>query len=242
MALSVDEAWNSVALEERIELISRAQANGVLAAICFILVAGSLGYGWDQIWLLWGGVIASFLVLPLFTSRSWRKRKPVVILSYLAARSVARRYAYGYGIRDLDIILIFRGTMEEQYTSEEDKAFARKDETFDFETGYQDKRDVWICLLRGGIVAISERMGGAKLEYTTMLDKDTQCEVHEAKDINDTTIVTVKGSGKAKGRQVVFTSNYPGALYVFHRQLARLIVEATLLANKLAELAKNASI
>ena len=239
MALSENQAWNSVALEERIELISKSQADGVLASLVFLTLSGSIGYGFNQIWLLAAGALGAFLIIPLFTSRSWRKQKPAIIMSYLAARSVARRYAYGYGIRNLDIILIFRGFLEESYQSAEDKAFAQKDEYIDFESSIEGRKEVWICLLRGGVIAISEKLGGAKLEFATAIDKDSACDSAEPTGQGDMASVTISGSGKSKGRVVVLTSNYPGALYVFRKQCSRLIDEAKQLSQHITELATN---
>ena len=237
MSLSVNEAWNTVALEERIELIPHAQANGILGAMIFVLLMGSIGWGFDQINVLWAGIIGSFFVMPLFTSRAWRKTKPKIILSYLAARSVARRYAYGFGIRELDIVLVFKGYLEEVFQNAEERAFAQKDETVDFESGRDNTKEVWICLLRGGIVAISERMGGAKLEFATFLDRDTKCSVQDPQGPGDSAAVTIVGSGKAKHREVVITSQYPGSLYVFHKQTGRLIYEAAELQKKIEQMA-----
>ena len=111
--LSIEDAWNSVALEERIELIARSQAFGLACGLACLLAIGAMAYGFDQPWLLLGGALGATTIGPIFSSRHWRRYKPATIMEYLAVRSIARRYAVGFNIREVDIVLIFKGTMKE---------------------------------------------------------------------------------------------------------------------------------
>lgn len=225
--LSVENAWNAVALEERIELISRAQAEGIVAAITYLLFIGAVAYGFDKIWVLAGGSVGTLLVIPLFASYSWRRTKPALILSYLAVRSVARRYAYGFNITDFDIVLIFRGRMEERFSSEEDEVIMRQRDDVDIDSPYEREKEVWICLMRGAIVILSEKKGGAKLEFIAPIMPDCTCRKASPQDNAPHRGLILTGAGPSKGRKIVLSSTYPGALYVFERQLARLLVEVT---------------
>ena len=154
-SLSVKDAWNAVALEERLELLARARGDGIVAGLVVALLIGAVAYGFDQVWLLAGSVAGAMLAMPIFASYSWRKNKPAVILSYLAVRAVARRYAYGYKVGDFSVIVIFRGTMRTIFASEADEALMRQRESVDFDTDTNPEKKVWICLIRGAIVCLS---------------------------------------------------------------------------------------
>lgn len=222
-ALSIRNAWNAVAVEERIELVSRAQAEGIMAAGCFIILMGAIGYGFDQIWVLASGALCSLLIMPLFSSYAWRRLKPEMILKYLAVRSVARRYAYGYKITSYDVILTFRGELEQRYRTKDEQVAAEQSQKVDFfDSDSKKARDVWICLMRGGLVVMSERLGGAKLEFITPIDLDVICREPLPEDEAPEDSAVIIGE---KGRKVIITSRYPGALYVFRKQFPRLIEE-----------------
>ena len=225
-SINLKNAWNSVALEERLELVSRAQAEGIIAAMASIFLIGSIAYGFDEIWLLGGGLIASLLVMPLFASYSWRKNKPAAVLSYLAVRSVARRYAFGFNISDLSIILIFRGILEERYENQETEMAIRQHESVEYDQSSGTQKPVWICLMRGGFVALSEKTGGAKLEFVGAVDPNLVCRKPTPQENAPERSVVIQGTGSYRGRKVIISSNYPGALYVFEKQLGRLIDEA----------------
>lgn len=224
--VSVDHAWQSVSLEERLELISRAHANGIVAMVCCVLLMGGIAYGFDEIWILAAGVAGSLFVFPLFSSYSWRREKPALILAYLAVRTVARRYAYGYDMPDIDIIFIYRARMKEVFSSKEEELFARQRERLDYDSVTTEHKDVWVVLLRGGIVILSEKDGGARLEFLTFINHDTVIrKPTNAEGIQDEKALVIEGVLNSKGRAVVLTSRYAGAHYVFERRLGALIVE-----------------
>ncbi|MCB0358789.1 MAG: hypothetical protein KDD44_04115 [Bdellovibrionales bacterium] len=225
-SLTIHNAWNSVALEERLELISRSKAVGCVAGAGFLLLVGSIAYGLDEIWLLAGGALGSVFVMQLFASYAWRRGKPELILKYLAARSVARRYAYGYNILDLDVVLIFRGKAEEEYIDREEEEIVKGLEDVEFGTTMRDKKSVWICLMRGALVLLSERGGGARLEYLTPLTEEVLVSDEVVEDGVTYRKILVEGAGPAKNKILTITSDYPGALYVLARQLERLIAES----------------
>lgn len=225
-SLSVEHAWNSVALEERIELISRAHGEGIVAAIAFIALMGSAAYGFDQIWILFGSFFGSMLVVPLFSSYCWRRGKPELILKYLAARSIARRYAYGCSITDLDIILIFRGFIEETFRNQEEELLRKSSESIDLDSPGKEIKEVWICLMRGGVVTMSERSGGAKLEFVSTIERDMTCKKATTQDDAPEGALAITGTGQHRNRRILLWSNYPAAQYVFERKLLKLIEEA----------------
>lgn len=226
MAVSIEHAWNSVALEERIELISRSHATGIIATLASILLCGSIGYGLDQIWLLACGVASSLFVFPLFSSYCWRRGKPSLILAYLAVRAMGRRYAYNYNVRDLDIVLIYRGQIREVYQSEQDKELVRQkyQGTVDFEIG--TFRDCWIMLTRGAIVVLTEKLGGAKLDYLTHITHELEVRDPLPSEVPaPPNAIVIDGVMSAKGRLMMIASKYPGAHYVFRSNLEALVAE-----------------
>lgn len=224
--MTIDNAWNAVALEERLELLSRVHADGVMAGITTLLLMGTIGYGFDQISLLVFGFGAMFFTVPMFMSRTWRRAKPALILAYLAVRTMARRYAYGYNITDLDIILVYRGTLRELYKNRETEELVRQRQVVDFDAAPEEEsRDVWICLLRGGVVILSERAGGAKLEFISMITNDMVIRDPETQESRVPGSVIIEGVLLAKGRTILLETRAPGAQYVFRKQLERLISE-----------------
>lgn len=226
VALSIDDAWNAVALEERLELLSRSHADGILAGVACFALLGSIAYGFDEIYILAGGFIAAFFIVPLFMSYSWRRGKPALILAYLAVRTVARRYAYGYNMTDLDIILIYRGTMKEIYQNREEEEMIRQRQSVDFDSaGDGETKSVWICLLRGAIVLLSERDGGAKLEFIAPITNELEMRKPRPDESDAENALLIEGLNMSKGRTIILESRSLGAQYVFEKQLGRLIAE-----------------
>jgi hypothetical protein len=221
-ALSVNYAWNSVPVEERLDILSKAHASGLMAGIGSLFVMGSIGYGFDNIWILACGVGFSFFLAPMFSSYTWRRNKPAAILAYLAARAVSRRYAYGYDCPDLEVILIYRGEFREIFENREVEELERQR----MDVGAADlsqKKQVWIALLRGAVVILSERRGGAKLEFYSPITNDvTVRKSRTEEDLSESALI-VQGVGPGQGRKVLIDSKSKGAQYVFEKQLGRLV-------------------
>ncbi len=234
--LSVDDAWNAVALEERLELVSKAQAHGLIGCTCSVLLIGTIAYGFDAIWLLWAGMATVPFVFPLFASYSWRRGKPALILAYLAVRAVARRYAYGYNLTDLDIVLIYRGTMKELFKTKEEEALSKHKQTIDFEAPVETDKLVWICLLRGGVLVLSERAGGAKLEFITPIVPELEVRKPRPDEDAPDNAVVIEGCHMSKGRVVMISSTAVAAQYVFDKQLDALWSESRRTAERLEAL------
>lgn len=220
-ALSINYAWNSVPVEERLDILSKAHASGLMAGIGSMLVMGTIGYGFDNIWVLATGIGLGFFLVPMFSSYSWRRNKPAAILAYLAARAVSRRYAYGHDCTDLEVVLIYRGEFKELFDNREEEELERQ--RLDMSANIYRKKTVWISLLRGAIVVLSERKGGAKLEFYSPITNDVKVRKATAnEDISDSAVI-IEGIGNAEGRTILLDSPSRGAQYVFEKQLGRLI-------------------
>jgi hypothetical protein len=233
-ALSIEKAWNTVALEERIDLIAKSNAEGIVAAVMMLFFMGAVGYGFDNIWVLAAGVPGAMLIAPLFSGASWRKDKPELILKYLAARSVTRRYGYGAGIPDLEVVVIFRGMMRELFASAEEESLRRQHEDVDIDEPIADDREVWICLMVGGVIIISEKKGGAKLEFASPLAAEVHCKKVNRPDLPPEA-VAINGAGMSKGRKIALWSSSRGAIYVFEKKVNQLVQEAIVAKNKILE-------
>ncbi len=222
-SLAIEDIWNSVALEERLELIAKSQASGIISAIIAIFVVGSIGYGLDNIWFLLVALASGFFVFPLFSSQTWRSGKPSMILAYLAVRTVSRRYAHGFDLPNIDMVLVYKGTFEEIFQNREDQELHLQSQAIDLNTSNNGVQEVWIVLMKSGLLILSEKRGGAKLEFITPILADTIIESEEGPKY---TSYTIQGSGVNKGRTIRLESKYKGAHYVFLKRFQGLIYEA----------------
>lgn len=224
--LNVYDAWNAVALEERLELISKAKAQGIIFATAVAFLIGAAAYGYDSVYLMFFGMAVALIAFPMSTGRIWRRCKSELILTYLAVRSVARRYGYAYKVPYLDIVLIFRGEYELLYSSDEEKALSEQYREVDFDASTKGKKEVWVCLLRGAVILLSERLGGAKLEFINNIGSSTNCRKPTADESKDGRALVISSGGPHQTKNVLISSKYPGALYVFEKRLGQLIHEA----------------
>ena len=220
--LSIENAWNSVALEERLELIARSHAVGLASGLGALVMLASVAYGFDEPLAFFGSLAISVALMPIFSSRYWRKHKPTTILQYLAVRSVARRYALGFNIRELDIVLIFRGRMKEIFESAEERELILQNRQHDYDQMPDEDTRVWVSLFRGGVVILSEYNGGAKLESVTVLNEETLCRPAKPEEGGSKHATVIRGAGDGRSRLLLIDSKYVGALYVFKQRLTKL--------------------
>lgn len=236
-SLAVDEIWQSVSLEERLELISKSHASGLISSIVTIFMVGSIAYGLDKISLLVVAFGCAFFTFPLFSSHTWRTGKPSLILAYLAVRTVARRYAYGFDLPNIDIILIYRAKMKPLYNSTEEE-YSHKKRNFDSESSKSSSVPVWVVLMRSGILLLSEKSGGAKLEFVSPIVHDTNItEYTENLKFGEVACV-LEGSGISKGKSVILKTKYKGAHYVFTKRFQQLVLECAKAQQTLESLRK----
>lgn len=221
---SIELAWQAVSLEERLELISKSQASGIIASIACIMTMGAIGYGLDQIYFLVAGFASCTFIFPLFSSYCWRRGKPALILAYLAVRAVGRRYAYAFNVPDIDIVLIYRGVMKQHFRDEEEEEYARQTLTVGVDTSIGAPKDVWIMLMRGGLLLLSEEPGGAKLEFLSHISHESIVAPSDDPDMPEGTL-QIRGVGSSKGQEILLGSRYPGAHFVFTKQLEYIVQE-----------------
>lgn len=223
MALDITDIWRNVPPEEKFEMMARAQSRGILVSFISILICATMAVGFQMPWLLWGSIIISPFVFQFATGKAWRDHRPKVLLEYLAARAVTRRYAFAVSAKDLGLKLIFKGRLEEEYsdTNVQDAL----DRAFD----NQRNIDVWVTLFNDALVVISERPGGARCELASPFNDKLMIEsISESKsDYSNgkTVIITLTDRTHVK-RRFRLTSRYPAALLVFEKQIQQLLKAA----------------
>ena len=216
--VSVEHIWETVPAEEKENMFFRAQAEGMLKSFFFLMLTIAVALGTEQYWLIILGALTSTLIMPSSTEKQWRIQKPSTIVKYLAARSVAKRYAYGYGLKRLEILLVMRGDIQEVLDKFASDIDIQATDAMAFIHGsLSHKKEVWICLLQSGLVVMSERAGGAKLEFISNYDKGVNSKYIPigSVDANDTPIpnaIICSGNVRAKNKIVIITSNCPKEL------------------------------
>lgn len=205
------ELWRRIPPEEKFELMSRAQAKGVSAALSLIVVAGTCAVGFRTNLIFWVSFLLAPLVFQLAAGRAWRRIRPMVMLEYLAARSAARRYAFTAGGKELTVTMIFRGTLE--------RHLRHHDEELDEREGRKEITKVWISLFPDSLVIMSEGTRGANLEYCQLLKERCQIEGEQV-GRGQYEVRIVKGDSSTNiETSIILRSKHPGALLVFSKKL-----------------------
>ncbi len=215
-----NEIWNIVPPEEKLELLARAQVSGITTATIMCAVSFTLAIALKIQWLIWISLCASPLVFQTGASRAWRGLKPKVMLEYLAARSVARRFAYAANSQALDLELLFRGKVSEVKEGESSQL---SDAISSIESA-ADEATVWIGLLKDSVVAFRESQGGGVLEFVSITDKRIEVSAKNQddskKDYSSNREILIKfNESFGKSNAFRITSDYPVALNVLEKKL-----------------------
>jgi hypothetical protein len=143
------------------------------------------------------------------------------MLDYLAARSAARRYAYGAQAKDLTVDLMFKGTLQRDF------AALGESEELDARIEDRDRVAVWVSIFADTIVMMSERSGGAKLEMIhSILERiEVTPEGFDDSDSGSRRLVIDVEVRKGEIERWFLTSAYPAALLVCERRIKRAVEE-----------------
>jgi hypothetical protein len=217
LVLDPTNIWDSIPPEEKFEMLAKAQARGVGAAIMLIIVGCTLAVGFRFDVLMWGALLVSPLLFQFVAGKAWRDMRPPMLLEYLAARSAARRYAFANKSQDLGLVLIFKGEFEPlAATAELEETFGK---AFNAISG-------WIALFNDCAVVIAERPGGAECLFAQILnDKLGIAGRSESGEeyANDRELILTFQTKRGDPRRVKLTSRYPAALVVFEKKAQQLI-------------------
>ena len=225
--ISVEHIWETIPSEEKERMFFRAQASGMLKSFIFVMMTIAVALGTEQYWIIILGVLTSVLIMPSATEKQWRLQKPSTIIKYLAARSVSKRYAYGYGLKRLEVIQVMRGYIQEVLDKTVPDTDIQATEALDFFNGsLTKKKEVWICLLQSGLIVMSERDGGAKLEFISNYDKGVSAKYLPtgSLDANNNKMpnaIICSGNVRAKNKIVIITSDCQGGLERLNRIIER---------------------
>lgn len=220
-----DELWRQIPPEEKLALLNRSHMSGVVASLGIVFIGAAFAVGLQEVWLFWGSFIVAPLVFQFSAGRSWRSLKPAVMLEFLAAKSAARRFAFTAHAKDLSLQLMFRGKMQEVVVPSDVEEKLEEIERTNLQTA------VWIALFRDGVVMMEERPGGAQAHFAQPITSKLELEVEngsEGEYSNDKALMLGYTHKVFGPRRVKVTSEYPGALVVFEKLLARRIKEAAL--------------
>lgn len=223
MAFDISDIWRNVPPEEKFEMIARSQSRGILAAAVGVGLAATLAVGFQIPGLLWAGILVSPFVFQFASGKAWRDHRPKVMLEYLAARAVTRRYAFAISAKDLGLRLIFKGLLEEEYS--DDKIQEALNQAFE----NQRVVEVWVALFNDAVIIIAERPGGARCLFASPLNDKLSVEAVNSSQgdysTGKTVILTLTDRTHVK-RRFRLTSKYPAALVVFEKDLQSLLAAA----------------
>lgn len=209
------EVWRRVPPEEKLELMARAQAAGVSASLVIVSVCATVSIGLKLPWLFYGAFVGIPFIFQFASSKAWRDIKPRAMLEYLAARSAARRYAFGTHCQDLTTKLMFKGYLSQRFSAEEES------QEMEAEIDNRQRKEVWVALFPDTIVMLSERPGGASLELAYSIDQRLSIASTGFDDDDRENRSVILGFAGRDGitRSFALTSRYPAALMVFERQI-----------------------
>jgi hypothetical protein len=215
------DIWRKVPPEEKLELMARAQSKGVGASLVILIITATVAVGLRLPWVFWAAFATVPFAFQFASARAWRDIKPRTVLEYLAARSAARRYAYGAQAADLTVDLMFKGRLGRDFSSLGESA------ELDARLEDRDAVNVWVSLFPDTIVMISERAGGAKLEmvYSTIERLAVTAEGFDDSSPEQRRLVFDVEPRKGERERWFLTSPYPAALLVCERKIKRAMEE-----------------
>ena len=223
MAIDAKELWRQIAPEEKIELMSKAHAKGVMTAMIVIVVMCTLAVGLHQPWMVWSSLIISPLIFQMAAGQAWRVVKPRTMLEHLAVRSAARRYAFSHKAQDLGLVTVFRGELQEKF---DNNNLEEALEAMEVAVETNSESSVWIALFNDAVIAITERRGGAELKMGHLINKKLAVSSNSpsGKEYAPGHQVLISYEDNAgKERSYIITSRYTGALIVFEKKLRNLL-------------------
>lgn len=231
---STEEIWRRIPPEEKVHLINKSHSSGIMTALAGIILAATLSISIQSLWLFWASLILAPLVFQVSAGKAWSNLRPVIILEYLAARTASRRYAYIIKSQELTHVMVFRGTVEHLDVSEED------DTSTDLYSPDLRKKvaDVWINLFPDSIVVISEKKGGAELQFGHLINDrfsmTSNTDELDSDYSSDKALILEYRDRYHGVRRIRLSSRCPAALAVFEKKILK-IIDAYKLANSLLQ-------
>ena len=215
-----EQAWRLISPEEKFEVIAQSQAVGIQWAVSLILLGGTLAVSFQTPALFWGSLVTAPIIFQFATSRRWRTLRPALLLQFLAARSVTRRYAYAIKSAYLEHTMLFRAALTHVEESKaEGPGLEAKHNPF-------ANMPVWVALFPDAVVIISEKKGGATLEFGHVINKRFSLETVAADDEEYSQQLTLflNYDDITYGQmRIKLESRYPASINAFGKQLQQII-------------------
>jgi len=236
--LNPEEVWRRIPPEEKLELLAKAHAQGIVWVFFFILITGTITIGLELVQFIWSALVISPFVFQSASSRKFRHLRPKTILEYLAARSAARRFALSANSKDLTVLLLFRGHLRIEDTAQENIP------SFEKFVGEVREAPVWVALLSDAIVMLTEGINGANMELGKLLDDKIsvygESPTGESSYSNERELhITFHDNKKRRNRHFILTSQYSAALIVFEKKLMEAHEETKQIAARRQSLLKD---
>lgn len=221
IAIDGKDLWRQIPPEEKFEMIAKSHSRGFMSAFTAVVVCCTLAVGLRVPWLIWTSLIVSPLIFQFTAGKAWRALRPRTMLEHLAVRSAARRYAFAHHSKDLGIVTVFRGTLEEQ--------FAEDNIEQALEAAVENLKEsaVWVALFNDAVIMLTERAGGADLRFAHLIDDEldvTSESPQSGKEYasDHTVLLRFPDLRTNLPRTFRLTSKHPAALIVFEKKLLQL--------------------
>ena len=235
-----DDIWRAIPPEEKLQLMSRAQGTGCVAVMMASVISAPIAIALQVPWIFWGTLLGSPFIFQFAAGRSWRDLRPRVMLEYLAARSAARRYAFANKSKDLKLELLFRGKVE--------RVFEANDAMAALEAAVENTKEslVWVALFTDAVVLMSEKPGGASLEFAHPINerltmKSESRDGERGYQALQSVEIGAPDRKMKKEQRFKITSPYPAALVVFERKLDAYVKAAKIVGEERAKLLEDSA-
>ncbi len=205
--------------------MNRAHSKGVAAALSCILLAAPTAIGFQHSTLFWCSFLVAPLIFQFVSGRSWRALRPRIMLEYLAARTAARRYAYVVKASNLSLKMVFRGELEH--------IFEEEDVLGEMEASLENLKNipVWVALFGDAVIMMSERYGGAELQFGHVLNDKISIEASSPSgggEYAQDREMTFEYVDKLFGRKKIKlrSQHFPAAMVVFEKETQQIHARA----------------
>ncbi len=217
---SLEGIWDLIPPEERVELISEAQAKGIEATLLFLLMTFSAALGLKTPWIFLGSLLLAPFAFQIISIKAWRLLKPRPILEYFTAKTTARAYADSVGGRSLEPALMLRGEL--QPAIEDGTA----GESAEDDSLRPAPKPVWISLFPDTLVVVAEGRNGAILELGHSLLRNFSISAEGFDDGDEGGTKRLKLEVERHPGEIsrwYLTSRYPAALLACERRASAYI-------------------
>lgn len=236
------DIWRQIPPEEKLEVMARSQAKGIITCVMAIITCGTLAISVQSPWILWTSVLFTPFTFQFRSSLSWRSLNPAMVLRYLAARSVCRRYAYSAAhSKELELEVIFpaviwkdpsleleEGNGESSSPDASDKLIESALKSFGKENISDKKIEVWVALFKDAVVFVKESPKGGQLMFASAIN--SRLRIHSRSDAENSDYDPKKEliiEQRKTNRKHFWNlkSKFPASLIVFEKKLQAKIEE-----------------